>query len=151
MDDTQMTSDSILESVEEENKEENENKKRRPLAKLCILKNEHIPETELPLFLGDNVLGRDPNTCNLLLSATSISKQHATIRLSVYRRRGRRNDADMEALIWDLGSMNGTRKGHFKLTPNVRYALSEGDSLVVADIPCQYVSFTKHSPVSHGQ
>ncbi|XP_034409616.1 mediator of DNA damage checkpoint protein 1 isoform X2 [Cyclopterus lumpus] len=150
MDDTQMTSDSILESVEEENKEENENKKRRPLAKLCILKNEHIPETELPLFLGDNVLGRDPNTCNLLLSATSISKQHATIRLSVYRRRGRRNDADMEALIWDLGSMNGTRKGHFKLTPNVRYALSEGDSLVVADIPCQYVSCTIDTVSSKG-
>ncbi len=45
MDATQMISDSFLESDEEENEEENENKERRPLAKLCILKNEHIPET----------------------------------------------------------------------------------------------------------
>lgn len=36
--------------------------------------------------------------------------------------------------------MNGTRKGRLKLTPNVRYNLSDGDSLVLADIPCQYVS-----------
>lgn len=47
---------------------------------------------------------------------------------------------DIEALVWDLGSMNGTRKGRLKLTPEVRYSLSDGDSLVVADIPCQYVS-----------
>ncbi|XP_054477540.1 LOW QUALITY PROTEIN: mediator of DNA damage checkpoint protein 1 [Anoplopoma fimbria] len=141
MDATQMISDSILED-EEEDKEENENKRGRPLAKLCILKNEHIPENELPLFLGDNVLGRDPNTCTLPLPAPSISKQHATICISVYKRRGRYSGVDIEALIWDLGSMNGTRKGHLKLTPNVRYALSEQDTLVVADIPCQYVSCT---------
>lgn len=40
-----MISDSILESDEEENEEEKEDKRGRPLAKLCILKNEHIPET----------------------------------------------------------------------------------------------------------
>lgn len=39
-----MINDSILESDEEENEEENENKRGRPLAKLCILKNQHIPE-----------------------------------------------------------------------------------------------------------
>ncbi|XP_068998531.1 mediator of DNA damage checkpoint protein 1 isoform X2 [Embiotoca jacksoni] len=140
MDATQMICDSVLESDENENEEENDNKRGRPLAKLCILKNEHIPETELPLFLGNNVLGRDPNTCTLQLPASSVSKQHATICISVYRRRGCHGKRDMEALMWDLGSMNGTRKGRLKLTPNVRYALSEGDSLVVADIPCQYVS-----------
>lgn len=86
------------------------------------------------------MLGRDPSTCTLPLPSPSISKQHATISISVYRRRGCRNEADMEALVWDLGSLNGTRKGRLKLTPNVRYALSECDSLVVADIPCQYVS-----------
>lgn len=86
------------------------------------------------------MLGRDPTTCTLLLPSPSISKQHATISISAYRRRGCHNEVDMEALIWDLGSLNGTRKGRLKLTPNVRYALSECDSLVVADIPCQYVS-----------
>ncbi len=45
MDATQMISDSILESDEDENEEENKSDERQPLAKLCILKNEHIPET----------------------------------------------------------------------------------------------------------
>ncbi|XP_060936665.1 mediator of DNA damage checkpoint protein 1 isoform X2 [Limanda limanda] len=140
MEATQVISDSFLESDEAEDEEEDENKRGPPLAKLCILKNELVPETELPLFLGNNVLGRDLSACTLHLPSPSISKQHATISLSVYRRRGRRSEGDVEALVWDLGSMNGTRKGRLKLTPNVRYALSDGDSLVVADIPCQYVS-----------
>lgn len=38
-----MISDSILESDEEENEEENKDERGQPLAKLCILKNEHIP------------------------------------------------------------------------------------------------------------
>ncbi len=105
---------------------------------------------ELPLYLGDNVLGRDPNTCTLLLLSPSISKQHATICLSVYGRRGRQSEEDIEALVWDQGSMNGTRKGRVKLTPNVRYALSEGDSLMVADIPCQYVSYAADTVSSQG-
>lgn len=40
-----MISDSILESDEDETEEENENKRGKPLAKLCILKNDHIPES----------------------------------------------------------------------------------------------------------
>lgn len=145
-----MISDSILESDDEENVEENRDKRGRPLAKLCILKNEHIPEGELPLFLGDNVLGRDPNTCTLPLLAPSISKQHATICISVYRKKGCHSEVDTEALVWDLGSMNGTRKGRSKLTPNVRYALSESDSLMMADIPCKYVSCAVDGVSSQG-
>lgn len=186
-----MISDSILESDEEENEDESEPKRGRPLAKLCILKNEHIPEAgewftaavispvvckfmdtllnlhkqvlstvfltmdvlchpELPLFLGENMLGRDPNTCSLPLAAPSVSKRHATICISVYRRKGCHSEVDIEALVWDLGSMNGTRKGRLKLTPNVRYALSECDSLVVADIPCQYVSCAADTSSSQG-
>ncbi|XP_008293823.1 mediator of DNA damage checkpoint protein 1 isoform X2 [Stegastes partitus] len=148
MEATQMICDSMLESDEEENEESNENERGRPVAKLCILKNAHISERELPLFLGDNVLGRDPNTCTLPLSAASVSKQHATICISVYKSRGCDKEAEMEALLWDLGSMNGTRKGRLKLTPNVRYALSEGDRLVLADIPCQYVISGVDSVVS---
>ncbi|XP_053289227.1 mediator of DNA damage checkpoint protein 1 isoform X2 [Pleuronectes platessa] len=142
MEATQVIFDSFLESDESENEEEDENKRGPPLAKLCILKNELVPETDLPLFLGNNVLGRDLSACTLHLPVPSISKQHATISLSVYSRRGRHSEGDVEALVWDLGSMNGTRKGRLKLTPNVRYALSDGDSLLVADIPCQYVSCT---------
>ncbi|KAM3873257.1 mediator of DNA damage checkpoint protein 1 [Diretmus argenteus] len=139
MDATQVIDDSMFESDEEENEEENGHKRGEPLAKLRVFKNEHMPETELPLYLGDNVLGRDPNMCTLLLPAPSVSKQHSTICISVLRGRGRHGAVVMEALVWDLGSMNGTCKGYFKLTPHVRYALSEGDRLVMADIPCQYV------------
>ncbi|CAJ1062565.1 LOW QUALITY PROTEIN: mediator of DNA damage checkpoint protein 1 [Xyrichtys novacula] len=140
MDATQMISDSFLESDDEESEEENGNERGQPMAKLCILKNQHISETELPLFLGDNVLGRDDNTCTLPLQAPSVSKQHATISISAFKRKGCDNEVEIEALVWDLGSMNGTRKGRLKLSPNVRYALSEQDSLVVADIPCKFVS-----------
>uniref|UniRef100_A0A3P9PBT4 Mediator of DNA damage checkpoint protein 1 n=1 Tax=Poecilia reticulata TaxID=8081 RepID=A0A3P9PBT4_POERE len=150
MDATQVINDSILESEEEESEEETENERRKPLAKLCILNNPHIPEKELPLFLGDNFLGRDPNLCTLQFLAPSVSKQHAAISISVHRRRGRVHEVDMEALVWDLKSMNGTRKGRLKLTPNVRYALSEGDSLVLGDIPCRYVSSGVDSPSSLG-
>lgn len=45
MDATQRICDSILESDEEDHEDESENKRGRPLAKLCILKNAHIPET----------------------------------------------------------------------------------------------------------
>nr|XP_061789510.1 mediator of DNA damage checkpoint protein 1-like [Nerophis lumbriciformis] len=141
MDATQVINDSIVESDEETNDEKTK-EGRQPLAKLCILKNDHVPEREFPLFVGDNILGRDVSTCTLPLLAPSISKQHATICISVHRRRGSRRGVDMEALVWDLGSMNGTRKGRLKLTPNVRYALSEGDHLVMADIPCQYVNIS---------
>lgn len=82
-------------------------------------------------------MGRDGNTCTVPLPSPSISKQHANISISLYRSRG---DSHLEALLWDLGSLNGTRKGCLKLTPNVRYALVTQDSLVLADIPCQYVS-----------
>ncbi|KAM8846850.1 mediator of DNA damage checkpoint protein 1 isoform 1-T2 [Synchiropus picturatus] len=135
MDATQAISDSILESDEEENEQENQNNRGLSPAKLCILENEHIPKTEIPLYLGDNVLGRDHNCSSVHLSAPSISKQHATISIVVHGKQ----KLSLEALIWDLGSLNGTRKGRLKLTPHVRYAISEGDSLVVADIPCQLI------------
>lgn len=38
-----MISDSFLESDEEENEEDTKDKRGQPLAKLCILKNEHVP------------------------------------------------------------------------------------------------------------
>uniref|UniRef100_A0A4W5QGB5 FHA domain-containing protein n=1 Tax=Hucho hucho TaxID=62062 RepID=A0A4W5QGB5_9TELE len=114
MEATQLIDDSILEESEEEDDGE---KRGEPLAKLRVLKNKHITETELPLYQGENVLGRNPDSCSLPLVARSVSKQHTIISISMF----------CEALVWDLGSMNGTRKGRTKLTPHVRYALTEGD------------------------
>ncbi|XP_077454274.1 mediator of DNA damage checkpoint protein 1 isoform X2 [Stigmatopora argus] len=151
MEATQAINDSFLESDEETNEEEKPKEAKEPVAKLCIFKNDHVPEREFPLFMGDNILGRDVSICTLPLLAPSISKQHATISISVHRRRGSRKGVDMEALVWDLGSMNGTRKGRLKLTPNVRYALSEGDHLVMADVPCQYVKITREDRTSEAR
>ncbi|XP_036394549.1 mediator of DNA damage checkpoint protein 1 [Megalops cyprinoides] len=138
MEATQLLEDCVLE--EEAGQEEALGKEGKPLAKLRVFKNDHFPETDIPLFLGDNMLGRDPSSCSHPLPARSVSKQHAVISLTLFPGDGYRDDVIMEALLWDLGSMNGTRKGRFRLTPNVRYALGEGESVVLADLPCQYVS-----------
>lgn len=99
----------------------------------------HI-QSEFPLYVGENILGRDPAVCSVLLPARSVSGRHAVISISVFRssRSCSGNGDAVEALLWDMGSLNGTRKGRFKLTPQVRYALTEGESLVIADVPCQY-------------
>lgn len=68
-----------------------------------------------------------------------MSKRHAIISITVFRSKGQCADEAREALIWDMGSLNGTRKGRLKLKPHVRYALSEGDKVTLADLPCQYV------------
>ncbi|KAK6326456.1 hypothetical protein J4Q44_G00021010 [Coregonus suidteri] len=148
MEATQLIDDSILEESEEEDGE----KRGEPLAKLMVLKNEHIPETELLLYQGENVLGRNPDSCSLPLVARSVSKQHTVISISMFRGNRRHDNVaamETEALVWDLGSMNGTRKGRTKLTPHVRYALTEGECVVIADIPCQYVSVDKRVGQGH--
>ncbi|XP_023997320.1 mediator of DNA damage checkpoint protein 1 isoform X1 [Salvelinus sp. IW2-2015] len=154
MEATQLIDDSILEESEEEDGEMRKEKRGEPLAKLRVLKNEHISETELPLYQGENVLGRNPNSCSLPLVARSVSKQHTVISISMFhgnRCHGNVAAMETEALVWDLGSMNGTRKGRTKLTPHVRYALTEGECVVIADIPCQYVSVDQRGGQRHMQ
>uniref|UniRef100_A0A8C7CC30 FHA domain-containing protein n=1 Tax=Oncorhynchus kisutch TaxID=8019 RepID=A0A8C7CC30_ONCKI len=85
MEATQLIDDSILEESEEEDGEMRKGKRGEPLAKLRVLKNEHISETELPLYQGENVLGRNPNSCSLPLVAPSVSKQHTVISISMFR------------------------------------------------------------------
>ncbi len=100
-------------------------------------------QSEFPLYIGENVIGRDPASCSVLLPAQSVSSRHAVISISVFRSSNDRfgkGDDDVEALLWDMGSLNGTRKGRLKLAPQVRYALTEGESVVLADVPCQYTS-----------
>ncbi|XP_048881973.1 mediator of DNA damage checkpoint protein 1 [Brienomyrus brachyistius] len=135
MDETQRLDDSFM----DDRFELDADQAIKPLAKLRVFKNEHIPETELPLYLGENMMGRDPISCSLPLDARSVSKQHAVISLSVFPGDRIHVSPVVEALVWDLGSMNGTRKGRFRLTPHVRYALTDGDSVVLADLPCQYI------------
>lgn len=104
----------------------------------------------MPLYQGENILGRDPTSCSVPLQARSISGRHAIISISVFVPNDRQGHSEeMEALLWDLGSLNGTRKGRLKLNPHVRYALTEGDSVVLADLPCQYVSLKNSEKNTH--
>ncbi|XP_066539611.1 mediator of DNA damage checkpoint protein 1 [Hoplias malabaricus] len=151
MDATQQIDDSFYEEEDdtEEEKEQGEGKnEREPLAALKVLKNNYIPETEVPLYQGENVVGRDPASCSVPLQTRSISGRHAVIFISTFRRNDRHHD-ERETLLWDLGSLNGTRKGRIKLTPHVRYAVTEGDSIVLADLPCQYISLKKPGRNTH--
>lgn len=110
----------------------------------------HYVSTEVPLYQGENVLGRDPSSCSVPLQARSVSSRHAVISISVFGPNNRRGHSeDVDALLWDLGSLNGTRKGRLKLSPQVRYALTEGDSVVLADLPCQYVSLKNPERNTH--
>nr|XP_055065846.1 mediator of DNA damage checkpoint protein 1 [Misgurnus anguillicaudatus] len=148
MDATQQIEDSYSEE-EDEIEEKQEGPEKDQVAKLKVFKNDHIPETEFPLYVGENILGRDPAVCSVPLPARSVSSRHAVISISVFRSSNTRSNEieAIEALLWDMGSLNGTRKGRLKLTPQVRYALAEGDSVVLADVPCQYISL--HVPNKH--
>ncbi|MCJ8728987.1 hypothetical protein PDJAM_G00009410 [Pangasius djambal] len=153
MDATQQIEDSFF-GEEDDSDDEHElgegKRQREPLAILKVFKNNHIPETEVPLYQGENVLGRDPTSCSVPLQARSVSGCHAVISISVFGPNDRHAHSEAtEALLWDLGSLNGTRKGRLKLTPHVRYALTEGDSVVLADLPCQYVSLKNTERNTH--
>ncbi|KAK2855142.1 hypothetical protein Q7C36_007011 [Tachysurus vachellii] len=153
MDSTQQIEDSFFgeqdDSGDEHDLAEGESQ-REPLAVLKVFKNNHIPETEVPLYQGENVLGRDPSSCSVPLQARSVSSRHAIISISVFGPNNRRGHGeDVDALLWDLGSLNGTRKGRLKLSPHVRYALTEGDSVVLADLPCQYISLKNTEKNTH--
>lgn len=144
MDATQQIEDSFLgEEDDPDNEHDQAERKseREPLAVLKVFKNNHIAETEVPLYQGENVLGRDPTSCSVPLQARSVSGHHAIISITVFGPNDHRAHSEAtEAMLWDLGSLNGTRKGRSKLTPHVRYALTDGDGVVLADLPCQYVS-----------
>ncbi|XP_058249445.1 mediator of DNA damage checkpoint protein 1 [Hemibagrus wyckioides] len=153
MDATQQIEDSFF-GEEDDSGDEHDlaelKSQREPLAVLKVFKNNHIPETEVPLYQGENILGRDPTSCSVPLQARSISGRHAIISISVFGPNDRRGHSEeTEALLWDLGSLNGTRKGRLKLNPHVRYALTEGDSVVFADLPCQYVSLKNTEKNTH--
>lgn len=106
----------------------------------CSFLIETLLLLELLLYPGENIVGRDGAFCTVPLPAPSMSKRHATISITVFRSNGQHSSEATETLIWDMGSLNGTRKGRLKLKPNVRYALTEGDKVTLADLPCQYVA-----------
>jgi DNA-binding winged helix-turn-helix (wHTH) protein len=75
---------------------------------------------QIPLFEGDNVIGRAPDAA-VWLDAPGVSRQHARIRLE-----------GEQATIEDLGSKNGTYVGGERLTAPI--VLTDGDQIRVSSV-----------------
>jgi len=74
----------------------------------------------------ETIIGRSsPST--LIISAPSLSKQHAKINLT-----------NSQFFITDLGSSNKTFQNKIQLQPNVCYALHGGDEIKLGDLLCTF-------------
>lgn len=74
---------------------------------------------EIPLYAGDNILGRDP-TSGILIDHATVSRRHACVAV-----------ADDAATLEDLGSKNGTFLDDAKIT--AKTALPDGTTFVLGD------------------
>jgi DNA-binding winged helix-turn-helix (wHTH) protein len=89
---------------------------RRPVSRYWLIWDTR----QIPLFDGDNVIGRAPDAA-VWLEAPGVSRHHARIRLE-----------GAHATIEDLGSKNGTYVGGERLTAPV--VLSDGDQIRVSSV-----------------
>ncbi|XP_053608434.1 uncharacterized protein LOC128674116 isoform X2 [Plodia interpunctella] len=73
--------------------------------------------TKYPVKIGPNKVGRDPQTCSIVLQLESISRQHAVINVLNQK----------EFMLMDLDSANKTKLSGKTLQPYIPHALSDGD------------------------
>ncbi|XP_074872761.1 uncharacterized protein LOC142024560 isoform X2 [Carettochelys insculpta] len=99
-----------------------------PVGRLHLLGSKYGPERDFWIYPGQTVVGRLPS-CGVCLPAPSVSKAHAVIEVS---------SPDGPHLLYDRGSLNGTRRRRAVLVPHVRYSLTHGDILLFGDVGCQY-------------
>ncbi|CAH4031720.1 unnamed protein product [Pieris brassicae] len=75
--------------------------------------------TKYPVVKGPNKIGRDPQTCNIVLNLNSISRQHAV--LNVLNKNN--------FMLMDLDSANKTKLQDKTLDPYIPQALQNGDTV----------------------
>jgi DNA-binding winged helix-turn-helix (wHTH) protein len=75
---------------------------------------------QFPLTTGEHVIGRDPDVA-IRLDATTVSRRHARIVVSETR-----------AVLEDLGSKNGVRRGEERITHAVE--LADGDAVHIGSL-----------------
>ncbi|CAG5043682.1 unnamed protein product [Parnassius apollo] len=80
--------------------------------------------TKYPVKKGPNKIGRDPQTCNIVLNLNSVSRQHAVINIL----------NDKEYMIMDLDSANKTRLLDKTLPPYIPQPLKNGDTVQFGQI-----------------
>ncbi len=83
---------------------------------------------QIPLAIGDNIVGRDPRA-RVWLDSPSVSRQHARILID-----------GTGATIEDLGSKNGTRARDVHVTGAI--PLSDGDELLFGSVRVSFRSST---------
>ncbi|XP_026741489.1 E3 ubiquitin-protein ligase RBBP6-like isoform X2 [Trichoplusia ni] len=76
-----------------------------------------------PVLRGPNKIGRDPQTCNIVLNLNSVSRQHAVINVL----------SSKEYMLMDLGSANKTKLVNKTLQPYIPYPLKNGDTVQFGD------------------
>ncbi|KPI90919.1 Mediator of DNA damage checkpoint protein 1 [Papilio xuthus] len=80
--------------------------------------------TKYPIRKGPNKIGRDPETCEIVLNLNSVSRQHAVINILNSK----------EYMIMDLGSANKTKLLEKILQPYIAHPLRNGDTLQFGQI-----------------
>ncbi|GFN81430.1 mediator of DNA damage checkpoint protein 1 [Plakobranchus ocellatus] len=100
---------------------------KKPAGYLKVLLQKGLNETSHPLYEGDNIIGRNQDTCHVYIPSKSLSKEHACIQIV----------ADVH-MLFDKGSRNKTRRGKLILSPEVRYELRNNEELMFADVKCVY-------------
>ncbi|XP_047508103.1 uncharacterized protein LOC125051656 [Pieris napi] len=75
--------------------------------------------TKYPVVKGPNKIGRDPQTCNIVLNLNSISRQHAV--LNVLNKNN--------FMLMDLDSANKTKVQDKSLDPYIPQVLQNGDTV----------------------
>ncbi|KAM3958808.1 LOW QUALITY PROTEIN: uncharacterized protein ACR2FA_007214 [Aphomia sociella] len=80
--------------------------------------------TKYPVKRGPNKIGRDPQTCNIVLQLNSISRQHAVINVL----------NNTEFMLMDLDSANKTKLMDKTLQPYIPHPLKNGDMVQFGDV-----------------
>ncbi|KAH9629511.1 hypothetical protein HF086_015841 [Spodoptera exigua] len=77
-----------------------------------------------PVLKGPNKIGRDPQTCNIVLNLNSVSRQHAVINVLNSK----------EFMLMDLDSANKTKLLNKTLQPYIPHRIKDGDTVQFGDI-----------------
>ncbi|KAJ8720070.1 hypothetical protein PYW07_012113 [Mythimna separata] len=77
-----------------------------------------------PVLKGPNKIGRDPQTCSIILNLNSVSRQHAVINVL----------SSKEFMLMDLDSANKTKLQNKTLQPYIPHPIRDGDTVQFGDI-----------------
>ncbi|VDI21232.1 Hypothetical predicted protein [Mytilus galloprovincialis] len=115
----------FLDEFEQDEDDVSDNKNSVAILKVSCQKG--FPEKSFPLYEGNNVIGRHEESCNVCIPLKGLSREHACIEI--------KGDS---FLIYDKNSRNKTKRNQLYLSPDVRYELKNGDSLMFGDVTCKF-------------